>query len=230
MPTLSDAAAVTLTRGFQIKLNRVAARAGTVSKRSFLGLSGWDRSNIAEFIEAVTPALNAAGGASLMLSMGFYKLLADESAAGISSLVTAPNYEAPFTAYWSSLKDNDWSDAIGSGADRAMSIGSDYVTQVSREVATVASPNATGFRRVPRREACQWCLTVATQRYHTAESANFGHDYCGCLVVPIEGGFDPGQIINRKYRIKDGQVVRRQYREGQIIDPVYRDEIELPTE
>lgn len=208
MPQLSEAGSVELTLAFQTRLKKIAARAGTVSKRSFLGLSGWDRANIAEFIDAAGPALSAAGGASLTLSTGFYGLLTGVPSVGLLALVSSPNYEAPFTAYWSSLKDMEWADAINVGADRAMSIGSDYVTLVSREVAGVAAPNAAGFRRVPRREACGWCLTVATQRYHTAESANFGHDHCGCLVVPIDADRDPGQVINR----------------------MHRDEIELPTE
>lgn len=54
-----------------------------------------------------------------------------------------------------------------------------------------------GYRRVLTGKSCSWCARVSTQRYLTADSADFGHPRCDCTVIPIVGTRDPGQVLNR---------------------------------
>lgn len=60
----------------------------------------------------------------------------------------------------------------------------------------VGEQRVVGYRRVLTGTTCRWCARVATQRYLTADSADFGHHNCDCAVLPIIGDRDPGQIVN----------------------------------
>lgn len=55
--------------------------------------------------------------------------------------------------------------------------------------------NIVGYRRVPRGgRSCALCLLASTQRYHY-EALMPIHDNCHCVVEPIYGDRDPGQVI-----------------------------------
>jgi hypothetical protein len=52
-----------------------------------------------------------------------------------------------------------------------------------------------GYRRVPRGgKSCALCLLASTQRYHRGDLMPI-HDHCHCVVEPIYGDRDPGQVI-----------------------------------
>lgn len=55
--------------------------------------------------------------------------------------------------------------------------------------------NIVGYRRVPRGgKSCALCLLASTQRYHRGDLMPI-HDHCHCVVEPIYGDRDPGQVI-----------------------------------
>lgn len=55
--------------------------------------------------------------------------------------------------------------------------------------------NIVGYRRVPRGgRSCALCLLASTQRYHRGDLMPI-HDHCHCVVEPIYGDRDPGQVI-----------------------------------
>lgn len=85
--------------------------------------------------------------------------------------------------------------ALESGRARAEASGHKGIMSTARR--STGDDRTVGFRRSPSGQPCKWCLVVSTQRYHTAESADFGHDNCSCGVIPIIGETDPGRIVNR---------------------------------
>jgi hypothetical protein len=208
---LSEPAAVTLTRRFQNQLGRIAGRAGNLSAAEWDALGSWNRADIVRFAERTDRLFTAARQASINASAGYYATLADVPTTGINpALVNVqPNIEAPFTNYWHQLSEGSlWADAIASGRERATSIASDLVTSTSRQTGgIVAGTRVVGWRRVLTGSSCPWCPTVATQRYRTADSADFGHDHCDCIVVPIIGDIDPGQVINARFLTEGGEGV-----------------------
>lgn len=44
------------------------------------------------------------------------------------------------------------------------------------------------WKRVPGGKSCSWCKTIAGQLYLTSASADFGHDRCDCVAVPVYVG------------------------------------------
>lgn len=79
------------------------------------------------------------------------------------------------------------SEAIAAGRSVADAVAHNFVTSASRRAADHAAAVAdisTRWERVPGNDACDFCTTVAGQTYTSAESADFGHDRCNCVVVP----------------------------------------------
>ncbi len=134
------------------------------------------------------------------VSSGYYALLADRPVV-VPTIMKAADIEAPFHAYWHALAEgSEWADAFAVGTTRSESIAADFVTGVSREVGSLtAGTDVVGWRRVLSGNSCAFCATVARQRYHSSDSATFGHDHCDCIVVPIYGDLDPGQVINASH-------------------------------
>lgn len=75
-----------------------------------------------------------------------------------------------------------------------------HVFRASRQTgdawAARSGQEVVGWRRVLTGSSCAWCALVSTQRYLTAESADFGHTHCDCATIPIIGEADPGRFIN----------------------------------
>lgn len=91
----------------------------------------------------------------------------------------------PFISLATALRDgHPFDDAVTAGADRAQTIGETGVTWAARAANGVADSHVTGWERIPEGGACDWCIEVAGQTYHDADSAAFGHDRCACDVVP----------------------------------------------
>lgn len=56
--------------------------------------------------------------------------------------------------------------------------------------------NIVGYRRVPDATACKFCLLASTQRYHRGDLMPL-HPHCHCIVAPIIGSVDPGQVLDK---------------------------------
>lgn len=197
---LSEAQSVVATGRFQRQLATLRSRTGERSRDAWDQLGSWDRADIERFERSTAPLFRAARRASVNSSAGYYQLVTD-TAVTVGELAILPQIEAPFHAYWSALKDGSmWADALAVGAARAEAVGTDLITGASREVASLASQRGVvGWRRVLTGVSCEWCGTVAQQRYKTVDSATFGHDHCDCIVAPIYAESDPGQRINAEH-------------------------------
>lgn len=196
----SEAAAVRVTESFQRTLERIYRRTGALTVARWDALGSWNDADVARFTAQVDQVFAAARIATVNASAGYYSLMTDAPPVQVNpaSLVVQVDLRAPFTAYWHGLAEGrPWLEAIDAGRSRAESTAIDYVTSTSRRTASsVAADGIVGWRRVLTGNSCRWCATVATQRYRTVESADFGHDFCDCTVAPIYGDSDPGQVIN----------------------------------
>lgn len=201
---LSERALVALTRRFQASLATVADRTAFSMALSWQHLGSYDESDIVRYVRATSQATGAAKRATVRLSSAFYSSLGSVPPAGINAArvaVEVPSRD-PFIAYWRGLKTgSSWLDAVAAGRSRAEAVGADFVHSTSRRtgdvVAEATGQRVVGWRRVLTGNACEWCALVATQRYHSSESADFGHQRCDCSAVPIYGTRDPGRAINR---------------------------------
>ena len=192
---------VRLTRSFQGQLERIYTRAGSLTAARWDALGAWNELDVDRFRLATEPVLQAAKTATINASAGYYSLVTDSPPVTVNpATVTVPtDLRAPFTSYWHGLAEGrPWDEAIAAGRSRATSTAVDYVSSTSRRTAGfVSADGIVGWRRVLTGNSCRWCATVSTQRYRTAESADFGHDHCDCIVAPIYGDADPGQVINQ---------------------------------
>lgn len=196
---LPDDLAVELTKRFQVRLSRLSTKVGLVTTKAWDELGEWNEPDVERYSVAVMPYLRAASSAAQQVSAGYYQALTRTPSRSVGPIVPPTDLRAPFTAYWHSLTEgNQWVDALTYGRSRAESIAVDHVTSTARLAgdAYTAGTRVVGWRRVLSGKSCTWCSTVATQRYRTAESADFGHDGCDCTVAPIIGSADPGQVIN----------------------------------
>lgn len=200
---ITQAQAVILTRRYQRSLRVVATNAGNAVTRAWDGLDGWDEPNIDEFTGRATPIVSGAQRQGAALTAGYLGLMLATKMPSVDAtkFLGSVDFRSPFLAYWAALgRGEDWPQAITTGRTRAEDLALDGTTTAARGTATEIDPiedRITGWERVPGGVCCEFCATVATQRYHTAESASFGHDRCNCDVIPIIGNLRPGRVINR---------------------------------
>ncbi len=105
----------------------------------------------------------------------------------------------PFISLAVSLRDGEsLRAALKAGRERTQDLADTAVSHASRSANTAADGHRriVGWRRVLTGDSCDWCVTVAGQRYRSAESAAFGHEACNCSVAPIIGTSDPGRVLN----------------------------------
>lgn len=198
---LSDPALVTLIRRFQARLGLIAQRTAFSTALTWDRLGSYDENDVDRYVELTGPALRAAKRSSALLASGFYATLGSAPPVGVDPTTVAvePATRDPFLAYWKALGLGAvWAEARQIGRRRAEAVGSDFVTSVARRTGDDATrdQDTLGWERVLDGSSCAWCAMVADQRYRSAESADFGHDRCGCTAVPVYEGRNPGRIIN----------------------------------
>lgn len=196
----SDRQAVELTRRYQRQLALLAARSETALTNIWDGLGSWDDTDVDRFAMQATPTVAGTQRASTALTAGYLALLLG-AAVAVAKAFELPDLRDPFVGYWAALNRGDpWEQAITTGRTRAGTLGVDSVQEAARGTADEidrGEDRIVGWERVLSGLSCEWCATVATQRYRTAESASFGHQRCDCTVVPIIGRQAPGRVINR---------------------------------
>lgn len=201
---LSEAALVALVRRYQSRLGFLADTAAFAMASAWDRLGSYDEPDVARYTDSTARAATAAREASVRLSAGFYTALGSSPPVPVdpAAIPVEPATRDPFIAYWQALKSGElWADAILVGHGRAEAVGTNLVVRSARLTGDVTiaatGQQVVGWRRVLRGTSCAWCATVATQRYHSSDSANFGHQRCDCTVVPIYGDRDPGRVINK---------------------------------
>lgn len=189
---LTGPSARRLTRTFQNRIALIGARAARLTAAQWASLPGYDEADVPRFTAGTRAALQAAHAAAVHTGVGYYATLAQIRAPSVK--VTDVPYTAdprePFIAYWRALAGgNSPEAALQSGAARAEAVARNLSTSSARRAGDVtfrkADVQVDGWGRDPDARACPWCLTVADGVFRTAESADFGHDRCGCSVSPL---------------------------------------------
>lgn len=185
---MTDAQLAELVRRYQQQLHRISMSTGAALATAWEQLGQWDEADVERFTEQTTPTVSIAQSHAAAMAAAFVGLAAGLPTGALPGPLSAPAWDAPFTAYWASLANGTvWQEALQVGRNVAEALGFDSVQNAAREATAHidrSHPAITGWQRIPDPGACDWCLQVAEQTYHSAESASFGHDRCGCSVVP----------------------------------------------
>lgn len=198
MPQVDD---VALTRRKLAQLESLATRAGAALGRMFRGLGDFD--DVAGWLAAASPILTAAQSRAVDTQIAYLSALLGfpvdfDREALLAQASRSVDLEEPFVALGRAVNAGAaFEAALESAAKRAEGLGQSGVTRAARAANNAASdPRIVGWRRTLTGKSCQWCVTVSTQRYDTADSASFGHLRCNCGVDPIIGDRDPGRVLN----------------------------------
>lgn len=153
-------------------------------------LDTYDEADIQRFERMTTPAVRGAKAAAVASSAAFFALMTGSSPIGIRAddIDVEPRLRDPFLAAWHAVgQGRPWDEALVAGASMASAVGFNFVQSAARRTGDLAAERSgtrTRWRRVPGGDSCAWCVTIAGQTYHSATSADFGHDRCDCDVVP----------------------------------------------
>lgn len=172
-----------LTERFRRRILGISERSALVLAAAWDRLGAYDEVDVPRFSDAVAVQVQAVTAATTSLSTVFYRLLLEQDPS-VPFTAPIPDLRRPFTAYWHSLSEgNPWQVAHRVGRSDAEALGRSHAMSTSRLAGDQFTPS--GWRRVPGGKSCDWCLTVARQVYRTAQTADFGHDRCDCIAVPI---------------------------------------------
>lgn len=166
------------------------------NRTSALLIATWDRlddysdEGFDQFVEQTRPAIHGAKVAAVAGSAAFFALALGIRPVGVRAddVPVEPRIRDPFLATWHALNmGRPPAEAILVGRSQTEATAYDFVQHTARRTGDVVAEAAgrdVRWRRVPDGNACDWCHTVSGQLYRTAESADFGHDRDGCVVVP----------------------------------------------
>lgn len=192
MPPLPPHLRRPLTVRFQQSLRTIGTRTSPALARAWTGLDAYNEADIEAFTTKTAPALNAAKFAAVRQAAGYYALTAGVRAVGVKAdlITTQPDTRAPFIATWLALKNGTpFEEALTNGASRLDAVADNFIVSSARQTGDVVAERAglqiRGWERVPDGDTCPWCLEVSPGFYTSAESADFGHDRCGCSAEPI---------------------------------------------
>lgn len=149
-----------------------------------------DDEDAEEFATATTPLFSGAKVLAVAASAAFFALALKTRPVGVAptGVAVEPRVRDPFLATWHALKEGRPPDeARLAGRSAAEAAAFDFVQSTARRTGdhvAEASHTNVRWRRVAGPSACAWCQTVAGQLYHSADSADFGHDRCDCIAVP----------------------------------------------
>lgn len=181
-----------LTRRFQTNIAELGDRAGTRAAAAFASLDSHDRADIIRFARKADPVIAAAKAGAVRTAVGYYALLAAVRPVAVTAaeVPISANVRDPFVSTWRALQaGHPYADAVAAGAARAEAVARNVVTSSARQAGDLfvakARLNVEGWERIPDGGACPWCIEAAAGVYRTAESADFGHDRCGCIAAPI---------------------------------------------
>lgn len=183
---ISEAAQRRLLRAYMARQATIAAAGGAVMVRAWDRLESFEESDIVRFRELALPATLILTRRAGALSAGYLSTLLREPVVAATATVE-PDFRGPFTRMWAAIgRGESVEDAVLAGSARADAAGQNAVISTARRTGDAhESDQIAGWRRVPDADACEWCLTIAGQTYFSAESADFGHDRCGCGVTPV---------------------------------------------
>lgn len=180
---LTDSQRRELIGRFRRAVDRYAESAGAEMAAVFRQIGSLDESDMERFALLVVDQIDEISRRAGSSAAATTALLTETEAA--APVVVPPDTRGPFYQGWKALGNGEPLEvALEQAASRAEAAGQNAVATSVRRSAAGSAPDGTRWRRVPNAGACDWCVLVAQQTYHTAESADFGHDRCTCVVVP----------------------------------------------
>lgn len=180
-----------LTRRFQKRVTLIGDRAAAITSRTWLALPGHDEADIPTFHKRALPTITAAKTAAVATGVAYYATRNGIRTPSIAARLVPvePDYREPFISYWQGLKNgHTLEEATTSGFARAAAITRNLATSAARlsavPVVARAGREPSHWIRTPDADACPWCIEVSDLTFDSAESADIGHDRCGCSIDP----------------------------------------------
>jgi hypothetical protein len=185
----TEAQALALTTSYIDELDLLAGAVGEAIRDAFLAMPAYERAQLAEWLERITPVAKAGAAEGADLAGAYLAELTGTTPPGVLSLdAVLPALEAPFHRMWHNLGQGmDWEQARHGGASQAQANGEDSVGAGATKRMGHTGTKVIAHQRVPSSNACDWCQVVATQMYRTAESASLNgqHHNCRCRVIAV---------------------------------------------
>lgn len=220
--TLTLAQRDALTQALHGARADVAARVVEYATTTWNTLGDWRDDDIARFVAAVTPRIEAGKLTIAQLTDAYIAAVIEDEPVGVADLSQirggVPNdtvYRRPAVAMRSALAEGaSVSDAIEQGAKRLESLVKTDLQLAHTHQARATMTGRTGrrdrrgrrrrgggrveaFRRVPSgQENCALCLIASTQRYWVKDLLPI-HPGCDCGVEPLGLGEHTAQVIDR---------------------------------
>lgn len=192
MPPIPAERRTALTRRFQHVMNTLGDSTAARLRPAWLALGEYNEAQIPTFTRKATPVLNAAKSVAVKHAAAYYALHAGVTPVGVSvaSITVEADLREPFISVWQAFQSGaSFEAAVNAGEGRLDAVSRDLLVSSGRqtgdEVVQRAGLRIVGWERVPDDGACPWCEEVAPGFYTSAESADFGHDRCGCSAEPI---------------------------------------------
>lgn len=179
-----------MVRAYQQALSRLRVASARQAQAVWQTIPGIDEKYVPQFAEQAAAATAPYRRVAVQLASGLTMHVVGDLPDG--DLVDAEEgdpevWRQPFISTWQALASQRGYDAaLVAGFLRAAMVGKDEVTSASRgTMKALGHDRIIGWRRALTSPACEWCTTVADQLYHSAESADFGHEGCECEPYPV---------------------------------------------
>jgi len=155
-------------------------------------LGSWDRADVARFRARVTPLVAAAKVTAVRNATAYLATATGRPVPALRPQLVPVDYDAesPFMHQWHQLGAGaSWDEAQLAGRSIVARSAINLMVDTSRQSTIVLAGKAKrtpgGWERVLGGDSCTWCEQQASQRYHSAESADIGHAGCTCTIVPV---------------------------------------------
>ena len=196
---------------YQRALQMLITQVGAYALATWDALGSWRDDAAEQWIAELLPVLLAGQSGAVALTDAYLAEYLDAAPIGlvpdelIGSAVRGGAaleevYTRPFRTVWAKLaEDKPLTEAVSAGRARTQATVAMDMQLSGRAAARegMARSGVVGYRRVVSGSStCDLCAIASTQRYRTEDLLPI-HNRCGCVVAPIVGERDPGQVINK---------------------------------
>jgi hypothetical protein len=199
MPPVNDLALLKRRRGL---LTSIRLTTGAALGNAWDNFGAWTDDQQDRWARIATAILTAGQNRAIDLQIAYLQTTLRQTIPFDRAALlerAAIDVNQPFVALANALAGGiPFTEALTAGRLRAEGVGESGTQWAARAANNAAEGDEriVGWTRVLDGDPCDWCQLVSTQRYHTADSASFGHLRCGCDVEPILGTRDPGRVFN----------------------------------
>lgn len=194
-----------LAKAHQAAIKAVRSKVEQFTKTAWAGTREYRTADIDRIVAQIVPVVLAGQRQAAGITDAYIATVVGGRragvAAGIGSRGVAPEevYRRPAISVYDTLaKGGSFADAVAAGGRRLQSLAGTDIQLASRAQAqaSMITNNVVAYsRQLSGAENCALCEVAATQRYFTEDLMPI-HPGCDCVVAPIKGDSDPGQIIN----------------------------------